>query len=298
MLGGTARRHRTPFGIKTGFELRFQLRVRFWTRNRNPVQGLLALRRQLGASLPNWRLVMIIMGQNPRGCDVTKPDQQLPELTLPGLHERLIEKVIQLPGVSLETPILDLGCGSGAWLARLARHGFKNLHGVDNQSFVTFPPAPLAFSCSYADLDNDLDLGLGDAKFDLITAIEVIEHMHNPGRLLRHVARHLADGGYFLLTTPNVHSVRARFRFALTGKLAGFDATHVPAELTHLYPVFVTCLNRLLSGYGLKTLERWTFPADQGGGSRPLARLAAAFLAMIVVNEYPGNLLCVLIRRA
>jgi 2-polyprenyl-3-methyl-5-hydroxy-6-metoxy-1,4-benzoquinol methylase len=228
----------------------------------------------------------------------TKADQPLPELTLPGLHEELIERVIHLQGISAETPVLDLGCGSGAWLARLSRYGFKSLHGVDNQSFVTFPAPPVPFSCSHADLDNDSDLGLGNIKFGLITAIEVIEHVHNPGRLLGHVARHLSDNGYFLLTTPNVHSVRARVRWALTGKLAFFDPTHVPAEPTHLYPVFVTCLDRLLAVYGLKTLCRWTFPTDGAGGSRRFSRLVATILSTVLPNGYPGDSLCVLIRRS
>jgi 2-polyprenyl-3-methyl-5-hydroxy-6-metoxy-1,4-benzoquinol methylase len=225
-------------------------------------------------------------------------DDHLPELTLPGLHEELLKRILELPDISSETSILDLGCGSGAWLARLAGRGFKSLHGIDNQSFVPFPArSELPVTFTQADLDNDPDLHLGEAKFGLITAIEVIEHVHNPGRLLRAVSSHLSDKAYFLLTTPNVHSVRARLRFALTGKLAGFDPTNVAAQLTHLYPLFVTCLDRLLPCYGLKTYTRWSFPADRGGGTRCLPRLMADFCSMILPNEYPGDTLCVLIRR-
>jgi 2-polyprenyl-3-methyl-5-hydroxy-6-metoxy-1,4-benzoquinol methylase len=227
-------------------------------------------------------------------------DRRLPELTLAGLHESLAERVLQLSEIRFETPILDIGCGSGAWLARLARHGFKRLHGVDNQSFTTFPPADetgAGFSCSYADLDNDPDLGLGTAAFGLITAIEVIEHVHNPGRFFSHAARHLADNGYFLITTPNLHSVRARLRFALTGKLQGFDPTNVPAEPTHLYPVFLTCLDRLLARYQMEAVQRWTFPPRGGTGTRLMGRFAAGVLEMVLPNDYPGDSLCVLVRR-
>ena len=208
--------------------------------------------------------------------------------------------MLQLSGVGPETSVLDIGCGSGAWLTRLARHGFKRLHGVDNQSFTRFPPADEteeAFSCSYADLDNDPDLGLGTARFGLITAIEVIEHVHNPGRFLTHAVRHLEDNGYFLITTPNLHSVRARVRFALTGKLQGFDPTNVPAEPTHLYPVFLTCLDRLLAQYRLEAVERWTFPPRTGAGTRPMRRLAAGILKLVLPNHLPGDSLCVLVRR-
>ena len=220
--------------------------------------------------------------------------EELAELAQAGLHESLIEKVLQIP-VNRETSVLDLGCGSGAWLARLARHGFTDLRGVDNGSMVPIA-AGSGYTCSQADLDHP-DLGLGDAKFGLITAIEVIEHVENPGHLLGHVRRHLAADGYFLLTTPNVHSVRARVRFAVTGKLAGFDRTNVPFEPTHIYPVFITCLDRLLPRYGLETVERWTYPPVGGSGSRLAARMVAALLASVFPNQYPGDLLCVLVRQ-
>ena len=218
--------------------------------------------------------------------------EDLAELTLAGLHEALLAK---LAGIDSQTPILDLGCGSGAWLARLARHGFTDLRGVDNGSMVPMA-AGSGYTCSQADLDHP-DLGLGDAKFGLITAIEVFEHVENPGHFLGHVRRHLAADGYFLLTTPNVHSVRARVRFAVTGKLAGFDRTNVPFEPTHIYPVFITCLDRLLPRYGLETVERWTYPPVGGSGSRLAARMVAALLASVFPNQYPGDLLCVLVRQ-
>jgi len=122
------------------------------------------------------------------------------------------QSVLQLPDIGSETAVLDIGCGREPgwpdWRSMASR-----LHGVDNQSFVTFPLADetgASFSCTYADLDNDPDLGLGTAKFALITAIEVIEHVHNPERFLTHAARHIEDNGYFLNTTPNLHSVRTR----------------------------------------------------------------------------------------
>jgi len=226
-------------------------------------------------------------------------DQQLREVTPPGLHETLLERVVRLPGINPETAILDLGCGSGAWLARLARSGFKALRGIDNQSVFSLPREG-QFPASFCDgdLDNDCDLGLGQARFGLITAIEVIEHLHNPGRLLRLVTQYLSDDGCFLLTTPNVHSIRARLRFAVTGKLAGFDPTNVPAEPSHLYPVFLTCLDRLLVQYSLKADLLWTFPAHGGRGTRWLPKLAASLGSLMFENVYPGDSLCVLARRA
>jgi 2-polyprenyl-3-methyl-5-hydroxy-6-metoxy-1,4-benzoquinol methylase len=40
-------------------------------------------------------------------------------------------------GVSSDAPSLDVGCGTGAWLARLAERGFKNLTGIDSDTDQT-----------------------------------------------------------------------------------------------------------------------------------------------------------------
>src|SRR5437879_1876628 len=144
------------------------------------------------------------------------PSCILEERTIGGLHEMLLEKVKALPNLSRDTPILDIGCGTGAWLHRLARTGFRNLYGLDR---ATSQLGNVHAACSEVDLDTATDLGLTDRKFGLVTAIELVEHLENPGRLFFHVARHLSDEGVFLMTTPNIHSVVCRLRFLLTGKL-------------------------------------------------------------------------------
>jgi 2-polyprenyl-3-methyl-5-hydroxy-6-metoxy-1,4-benzoquinol methylase len=220
------------------------------------------------------------------------------ELTLPGLHQFLAEEIPRrIPDLAIGTAILDLGCGSGAWLSRLGRLGFSDLTGVDNGSFVTLPPSgPIAYWS--ANLDRTSELNLGQRRFGLITAIEVFEHLENPGHFLEHASRHLADEGWLLLTTPNVQSLRARVRYAVTGKLAQFDPTGVEAEPTHIYPVFLTCLERLLSRHGLEIAQRWTYPLRAGLGTRLRTRMFVQACAVLFPDPYAGDTLCVLIKRA
>ena len=47
-----------------------------------------------------------------------------------------------------------------------------------------------------------IDIG---RTFDVIVAGEIIEHVENPGQMLRNLARHLRPGGDLILTTPNAH---------------------------------------------------------------------------------------------
>src|SRR4030095_5662242 len=46
-----------------------------------------------------------------------------------------------------------------------------------------------------------LDLG---ERFDVVTAGEIVEHVENPGSMIRNLRRHLKPGGQLVLTTPNV----------------------------------------------------------------------------------------------
>ena len=214
-------------------------------------------------------------------------DFELTERTLGGLHQALLN---HLPAIAKDAAVLDVGCGTGAWLHRLGGLGFINLHGIDLDisHFATNRA-----SATQANLDYD-DIGLGLRKFELITAIELIEHLENPGRLFYHISRHLTDRGTFLITTPNIHSLVARLRFFLTGNLKQFDSKGDP---THIYPVLLTSLERVLPRHGLKIADLWYFPEGASVTSRFSTRLAASMAKLVVADPHPGDLLCVEIKR-
>jgi len=214
--------------------------------------------------------------------------QYLQEKTIQGLHEALVRR---LPPMDRDGAVLDVGCGTGAWLERLARHGFGNLYGIDVE-----PPRAGCTSAQLfrMNLDKD-DLRFAGVQFQLITAIEVIEHIENVGRLLGLVESHLKDDGVFLLTTPNIHSLQSRLRFLLKGELQFFDEK---ADRTHIQPFVFTGLRRMLSRHGLRVRNSWSFP-ERGGGiaSRRSLRLVTRMLGRIVPNPLPGDILCLLIEK-
>lgn len=205
-----------------------------------------------------------------------------------GLHESLASKVSS--HVDHHANVLDIGAGAGAWLQRLGTVGFQNLYGIDKdpQRFQATKGQFIA-----ADLDYQ-DSILPDKTFDLITSIEVIEHLENPGRLFHHASKLLSPDGYFLLTTPNLHSVICRLRLLLTGNLRQFDAKGEP---THIYPVFLTPLKRLLDLHGLEVVETWTFPETTTVTSRPAFKLISSVITLFIHDDLPGDILCLLIRK-
>lgn len=172
-----------------------------------------------------------------------------------GLHDFVGEKVLARyagPGVRA----VDLGTGSGAMAERLQRFGCEVL-AVDRSAEGYECAAPH----SVLDFDErDFSSKLGRASFQLVTAIEVIEHVENPIAFLRSVRGLLAPSSVAVLTTPNLDSLPARAKFLLTGKIRAMDAFSEP---THISPIFWDLLRRQwLPRAGLRLREHLVFPQD------------------------------------
>lgn len=210
----------------------------------------------------------------------------LAERTISGLHSALVDDIRR---VCPRPPVLDIGCGTGAWLERLAHEGFSDLHGIDRD---TAQFKATSAKCVAANVD-DSDVQL-DGSYGLITAIEVIEHLENPGRLFKLVSKHLASDGVFIMTTPNVLSLAARVRFLLKGDVPSFDGKGDP---THLFPVLPIMLARVLPRHSLTLTRTWSYPRVGYLAYGAPVRIAASILSFLP-NRYPGDLLCFEIRRA
>jgi 2-polyprenyl-3-methyl-5-hydroxy-6-metoxy-1,4-benzoquinol methylase len=223
-----------------------------------------------------------------------EPDPQvatervLVECTSAGEHQALLPHLRDLPP---DAPVLDLGCGTSAWIERLAEAGFTDLTGVDADG--THFGARRA-SLVVADLNCD-ELDLPKAHYALITAIEVLEHLENPDHFAGLIKRHLAPGGICLITTPNVHSLSCRLRYFLTGRLPAFDRKGEP---THINAVVVTCLERVLAAHKLEICARWTYPERRTRTFGLPVRVASAVVRMVLADPLPGDTLCLLIGHA
>ncbi len=100
--------------------------------------------------------------------------------------------------------LLDVGCGSGAFLARMRGLGW-NVAGVEPD------PAAADAAKRVHGIDVETELArFGDRRFDAITMHHVIEHLPGPHAEVARVAQNLAPGGRLVIVTPNIRSAGRR----------------------------------------------------------------------------------------
>jgi SAM-dependent methyltransferase len=100
--------------------------------------------------------------------------------------------------------VLDVGCGDGSFLSTLSDEWSK--HGVE-------PSASGARLARNRKLDvacATLDTTMKPYEVDLISALDVIEHVVDPHQFVESLKRHLRTGGVVLLLTGDADALPAR----------------------------------------------------------------------------------------
>jgi SAM-dependent methyltransferase len=159
-----------------------------------------------------------------------------------------------------QTPnILDVGCGTGANLEMLSQFGAAE--GVD------VSPEALSF-CRERGLNNVRlgqaeQLPYSDNSFDIVTGLDVVEHLDDDVAGLREMARVLRPGGYALLFVPAFMFLwgvqddisHHRRRYTESGlkqavSSAGFEIDRFTyANLTFFGPILLGRVLMRLTGY-------------------------------------------------
>jgi SAM-dependent methyltransferase len=110
---------------------------------------------------------------------------------------RLLDRLLPPSRNGRPRRILDVGCGTGTMLLHLARYG--SVQGVDaDEEAVRF--------CRQRGIEYvqraEVPLPFEPEAFDLVTLLDVLEHVDDDRGMLRELNRVLRPGGMLLLTVP------------------------------------------------------------------------------------------------
>lgn len=114
-----------------------------------------------------------------------------------GRRRIVLERIERLP-IRGQPRLLDVGCGSGQLLGHLSRFG--TVTGVDVN------PAAVEFARTHA--PGEIHVGraerlpFGRQEFNLVTCLDVLEHVTDDALALAELRRVTAPGGYLLATVP------------------------------------------------------------------------------------------------
>lgn len=112
-----------------------------------------------------------------------------------------VAEFLRTRGVPRDAKILEVGCGLGYLTYSLRRAGYLAT-GIDI-SRVVIDRATETFGEFYLHADLMGHAADYEAKYDVVIATELIEHVESPVDYISAMLRLVRDGGYVVLTTPN-----------------------------------------------------------------------------------------------
>jgi SAM-dependent methyltransferase len=123
----------------------------------------------------------------------------------PFIHDRLEELAVSLERYRLTGRWLDVGFGAGALMRAAATRGWR-VTGTEVSHGAVDAARAQEFDVMHGELG---ELRLGAGSFDVVSMVEVLEHVPDPAALLSDAARLLRPGGALYLTTPHSRGVSA-----------------------------------------------------------------------------------------
>jgi SAM-dependent methyltransferase len=110
----------------------------------------------------------------------------------------IVRQAVDKLALGPDAKILDAGCGSGRNMVELAAAG--DVYGVDISPYSV--EQARSRGLQHVEVGSLTELPVADDEFDLVTSLDVIEHIEDDLAVLRELLRVTRPGGALLVTVP------------------------------------------------------------------------------------------------
>lgn len=201
--------------------------------------------------------------------------------------QRLARTLALVPAPQSTGRVLELGCYMQITPLLQRFSGYREVRGgyygpLDRRDFKTIPFPDKEFSCYIDHFDAERDrFPYPERHFDLVIAAEIIEHLRiDPMFMLLESKRVLCDGGFLLITTPNVGSVTSAAKtldgrdnpqiFFLYNRPGGEE------QIGHVREYTAHELGEIVKAAGFEVVRLFTTFIEERAEHKPLLNFLAA----------------------
>ena len=194
--------------------------------------------------------------------------------------------ILQLAKNIKRGKVLDIGCGDGSFLDRLPASLEK--YGVELSENAYLKAISKGIKCYCA----SWDLAELEPKFDLVIALDFIEHVTDPYKAIKKMGRALKPGGFLVIETGNADSLAAK----LLGKK--WHYTYIFGHLVTLSPKALIAISKdakvepvsLIKGYHSRLTSDLLFRTFLGIGLTLFRMLFLPLRSMIIKDKFLGRI--------
>lgn len=150
-----------------------------------------------------------------------------------------------------KSKVLDVGCATGYFAKKLKEKDCK-VWGIEQNPEAAKIARKYCEKVVVADIESSRKLPLSEKFFDYILFLDLLEHLRDPAKVLSFFTSYLAEGGYIIISAPNVAHISIRTRL-LMGKF-NYEKLGIMDE-THLRFFTKSTLIKMIENSGLEVQE-------------------------------------------
>ncbi|MBL7003858.1 MAG: class I SAM-dependent methyltransferase [Gammaproteobacteria bacterium] len=158
------------------------------------------------------------------------------------------KEVFNLIKNDTDSLVVDIPSGYGAFILRLKDNGYKNIKAIDIENILKIEHGDFSVG------DMTKDLPMKDGSVDSFICIDGIEHIDEQFHFIKEITRVLKTNGELIISTPNISSIRSRWRWLMTGhhnKCKSPLNENNPTPLHHIGMISFSEIRYLLHTSGL-----------------------------------------------